>query len=220
MVSIECQTCGKKILTWPSRVGRKKFCSRTCGGKYNADSLAIRNRERGTGNIAVSCSYCGKELARSNYRVGKHKAQYCSRECKKHGQLTHVGRVCATCGDIFYVHPSDIEKSANGGSFCSKKCVSPFISLRQIGANNPFWKGGVSSENKLIRNGKRMTDWRIAVFKRDDYTCQVCGQRGGLLHAHHKIQFHLDRENFDISNGMTVHAKCHYEEIHGFNREQ
>jgi len=30
-----------------------------------------------------------------------------------------------------------------------------------------------------------MTIWREKVFKRDNYTCQVCGKKGGYLIADH-----------------------------------
>jgi len=75
-----------------------------------------------------------------------------------------------------------------------------------------------------IRNSFEYRLWRSDVFKRDDFTCQECGKRGGNLHAHHKKTFSLILElnnvrNFkealecselwDINNGKTLCEKCH-----------
>jgi len=35
MIEIYCKECGKKILTYPSRIGRKKYCSHSCRAKNN-----------------------------------------------------------------------------------------------------------------------------------------------------------------------------------------
>ncbi len=57
----------------------------------------------------------------------------------------------------------------------------------------------------------RYTEWRRLVFKRDDFTCQVCGERGASLHAHHLRSWAKHPETrFEVSNGLTVCAKiCH-----------
>lgn len=52
--------------------------------------------------------------------------------------------------------------------------------------------------------------WREAVFKRDDFTCQVCGVRGGRLQADHVLAWrdhpHL---RYEVSNGRTLCTECH-----------
>lgn len=35
MITINCKECGKKIKTFPSRIGRKKYCSHSCRAKNN-----------------------------------------------------------------------------------------------------------------------------------------------------------------------------------------
>jgi len=37
MIKINCKECGKEILTFPCRIGRKKYCSPTCRGKNNPE---------------------------------------------------------------------------------------------------------------------------------------------------------------------------------------
>lgn len=34
MVTVECQNCGKPVATYPSRVNRTRFCSRTCYAEW------------------------------------------------------------------------------------------------------------------------------------------------------------------------------------------
>lgn len=92
-----------------------------------------------------------------------------------------------------------------------------------------FWNGGVSTERHKIRNCTFMRQWRDSVFKRDNWTCQICHQRGNTLNADHIVPFAkilqdliklkglndiyenaIKYEQFwDISNGRTLCVECH-----------
>ena len=52
--------------------------------------------------------------------------------------------------------------------------------------------------------------WSRDVFMRDGYRCCDCGQRGGLLHAHHVLGWadHV-AERFNVDNGLTLCLACH-----------
>ncbi len=78
------------------------------------------------------------------------------------------------------------------------------------GENNHNWKGGITPINTKIRNSTEYRDWRIAVFERDDYTCQECGSRGVTLNADHIKPFAYYPElRLCIDNGRTLCVPCH-----------
>jgi predicted restriction endonuclease len=90
------------------------------------------------------------------------------------------------------------------------------LSEAKKGENNPMWKGGITPENKRLRQSATFRRWREAVFMRDNWTCQICGIRGGVkLHPHHIKEFAIYPElRFDVDNGITLCADCH-SKIHG-----
>jgi hypothetical protein len=69
---------------------------------------------------------------------------------------------------------------------------------------------GVTPINKLEREKFRKTTQKI-VFERDDYTCQVCLERGGSLQVDHiKRWADYPELRFDIDNCRTLCMACHY----------
>ena len=80
------------------------------------------------------------------------------------------------------------------------------------------YKGGITPENRIIRNSQKMQIWRNDVFERDGYKCQKCNKIGGKLNAHHIKRFSEYPElRFDASNGITLCRSCHILE-HKINR--
>ena len=78
------------------------------------------------------------------------------------------------------------------------------------GELNNKWKGGITSINEKIRKSLRYKEWRISVFERDNYTCQICKKRGVRLQADHIKPFSLfPRLRFDLINGRTLCKPCH-----------
>ena len=86
-----------------------------------------------------------------------------------------------------------------------------------IGKNNTNWRGGISR----IRSSeeKKVTKWRMAVFERDGFKCQCCGQIGGELNGHHILSWiDYPAERYNVDNGITLCRDCHFYRIHKFKR--
>lgn len=73
------------------------------------------------------------------------------------------------------------------------------------------WRGGdCRTQDKKIRQSIEYKLWREAVFQRDDWTCQICKNRGGELNADHIKSFSTHFElRFNIDNGRTLCIDCH-----------
>lgn len=103
-----------------------------------------------------------------------------------------------------------MSKARTGHIFSSESCKK--ISISKLGSANPSWKGGVTPVMKRVRQSPAYRNWRKAVFERDDYTCQICDERGGDLEAHHiePVRNHKnDLLVYDIDNGITLCKDCH-----------
>ena len=74
------------------------------------------------------------------------------------------------------------------------------------------WKGGKTPVNQRERSSGRYAEWRNSVFERDGFTCQLCGQVGGSLQAHHIKRWATNvDERYQVSNGVTLCETCHKE---------
>lgn len=91
-----------------------------------------------------------------------------------------------------------------------------------IGSNNPMYgirgknhhcykSGKYTAEKKRFWSTSEYQQWRKAVYERDNYTCQKCGDnKGGNLNAHHIKSFvDYPRLRYVVSNGITLCEKCH-----------
>lgn len=100
----------------------------------------------------------------------------------------------------------------------SKKAKQRYASIeerikareRLKGNKGSNWQGGLTAINKLLRNSMFFRLWREKIFKRDNWTCQECSQRGGELHPHHIKPFaNYPKLRFEIDNGITLCRDCH-----------
>jgi 5-methylcytosine-specific restriction endonuclease McrA len=67
---------------------------------------------------------------------------------------------------------------------------------------------------KRQKNNPLHCKWRMRIFERDNYICQLCKKRGGKLEAHHIKSFKYHKNlRYKIENGITLCKECH-KEIH------
>ena len=80
----------------------------------------------------------------------------------------------------------------------------------QRGEKGNNWQGGKTPLAKLIRSQAEYKNWRKQVYERDNYTCQICRERGGKLNADHIKSFAYYIElRYEITNGRTLCEPCH-----------
>ncbi len=105
---------------------------------------------------------------------------------------------------------SEITKKKMLGRISWNKGIKSWFS----GERHWNWKGGITAEYAKIYNSLEMKNWRKLVFKRDNYKCQICFQKGGKLNAHHIEVFNKYPElRFEVDNGITL-CENHHKEIH------
>lgn len=162
------------------------------------------------------CRGCGAQFVpKRSHNV------FCSKDCFDEWQRgrpnkklakSKVKKTCQQCGKVFKVIPAYSYRK-----YCSMRCYGdsrvgvPF----NVGPDNPQWKDGRSrKEIPDLRKSHAYKKWREKIFRRDDYTCRKCGERGGTLHAHHLYPFadfkHL---RLNARNGHTLCEECHHETI-------
>lgn len=79
-----------------------------------------------------------------------------------------------------------------------------------LGSKRYNWKGGITGEQRRKRHSMYMFEARNKCFKRDNFTCQACKQRGGKLNAHHIWPFQRFPEvMYEVTNLVTLCKKCH-----------
>jgi len=107
-------------------------------------------------------------------------------------------------------HKEILLKSLIGHHYCPSEETRKKISNSLKGEKSYLWQGGITPKNLKIRKSIEIRLWREAVFTRDDYTCQKCGQYGWHLNAHHIKDFAEFIElRTSIKNGITFCEKCH-----------
>ncbi len=161
----------------------------------------------GSNKVLVQCFGCPIKFSVYGYR--KNTAKYHSRKCKdNHQKITMLGENNPYKGkSLTEEHKRKISKN-NGKYWLGKKRIE------MRGKNHPRYTGNYSFG--YMERRRFASTIRKQVLKRDDYTCQLCGQRGGELQVDH-IQAWADyvELRFNIENCRTLCQKCHYQITYG-----
>jgi len=189
---LNCKTCKSKFKTSHSD---RLFCSQACYGIAHVEQVSGEKSGRWNKNMP-RCPACNTRL-RGTYR------KFCSNKCRFPPK---VEKRCELCGNSFLRKRSE----SSMAKFCSKDCRynadSKIMSVE--GHNN--WRGGLTIKHIRIRGVRSYKLWRMAVMKRDNWTCVFCGKRGGYLEADHIKRFsEFPKLRFEIDNGRTLCRPCH-----------
>ncbi len=141
------------------------------------------------------CEFCGRQYSKNQNVCAKQwaKSKFCSRKCDGNRR---IGKRFSIKSEFKY-----------GFKHTEKSKIK--LSQRK-GPLSGNWKGGSTPKNTLIRQSSQYKEWREKVFKRDNYTCQLCGKRGCKIQADHIAPFSLYPElRFSLDNGRTLCVDCH-----------
>lgn len=221
-----CRECGREKLSSTKQVYTSDFVINyyRSQGCTILDDFAPASWDK----LRYICS-CGTESAMSWY---KFKAGHRCKNCRT-TKVADIRRKYTTAeiADLFKAAGKKLlttEPFKNSQTplryQCSCGCEA-FITLNNFFQEKDCWncRNAKISESKKDPNitdedriNKRQypeyKSWRTAVFERDDYTCQCCGERGGDLNAHHIYNYADNPEGrTDVENGVTLCERCHKE---------
>ena len=174
----------------------KKTCP-TCRGEFEKPyTESVRNwinRHKFCSRNCYIISMKGKDLFKPGAR--SHVAWNKGIKMGKSPFNTKVALFCKECGKEFLVKKYRIKENAR---FCSRDCAYKSMD------------NGLTPLHERVRKSKDYAIWRAAVFVRDNYTCQICHIRGGVLNVDHIKPFSLYPElRLAIDNGRTLCNSCH-----------
>ena len=167
-------------------------------------------------SVKIKCLYCGKERQVYYSDIKRGKGKYCNRKCwDKHKRKLPKYIKCDFCGIKF-----ENKTSQRNKRFCSRKCYSN--SIKGVYPKNLKGKRGIKPRTWHLRKrplhaGIKYQEWRIAVWKRDNFTCQNCGKTANELKKlgikicadHIKPYCNYPKLRYVVSNGRTLCFPCH-----------
>jgi len=207
--------------------------------------------------LTIICPICQIEF------IGNNKIKYCSKKCSKQANKINNNnnmkkyrnrdkKLCPFCKKTMIYFKS---KSCLCCSLKSLERREAISKSKQGKKRKPFsiqWRRNLGNSHRgklawnykgrtllyeLIRKNLEYSIWRNKIFKRDNYTCQNCGQTSkGNIECHHKKEFSVILEEFlnhypnldpmedkeflfeqallykpfwDLNNGITLCDDCH-----------
>lgn len=183
--------------------GGGKYCSRKCSDHVNYCSVKDCNMPcKGLG-------LCGKHYMRFRVHGDVNYVHSFKGSNNPMFGSNRVGKLNPFYGKKHSVEVIENNRIFHTGRKLSEEHKSKIIMNVPRGEKSPHWKGGPKN-NKEIRLSGKYRKWSLDIKKRDDYTCQMCLKRGGILNSDHIKPFVFFPElRFELSNGRTLCVDCH-----------
>lgn len=182
--------------------------------------------------MIINCLVCDKSKYFRPSQIKNGEGKYCSRSC----YLSKGGFRKGVSSWIKGRHPlgrkwtkeqktnqsvkmiGNRNGKGNKGRIISSDIIAKRLKTmkgKYIGEKHWSWKGGITRKHygtSYIERRRFQREMQKMVFERDNYTCQMCGQRGVDLQVDH-IQSWAEyvELRFSMDNCRTLCAKCHYQ---------
>lgn len=205
----KCAVCGKDFgVTRGQLVNRpRRFCSRDC---FFVWWRGPDNPQRGL-RLKKYCLECDREFEVVPSFANQ---KYCSVKCQGLAYPKNwagpdspfwkerVEKTCKFCGKSFMAEQAAAQRGR--GLFCSRPCVTSWVSENLSGENSHMWRGGISREPY----GRDFDDeLKESIRERDGYVCAVCGRCADDCLSVHHIDY--DKRNNDRNNLISLCRQCH-----------
>jgi len=167
--------------------------------------------------LDIKCLKCAKTF--QDYPSNNRK--FCSKKCKANDQVIDKTLSCNNCNKTFTFQRNN--RSYNRRKYCSSGCLKEALRIIKTGCvvwnkgikydaisgdKHWNWKGG----NRRGKRGSEQRRFRIAVLKRDNYSCVKCNATDKKLIADHiKPYAYYPELREVIDNGRTLCVDCNYE---------
>jgi hypothetical protein len=187
-------------------------CACGCGGLLTKRDSHNRPRKFLSGHnmlgsrtakrVLIKCDYCDIEYEQLECKL-RYKHHFCSNHCRAKWVGSNSTQTI------------DYKKKKREAWFKTGK-LPPRIPKEK----HWNWKGGIWEGPNARLSDPEYLRWRKSVFYKDNYTCQICGIRGGRLSAHHmKVWAKYPELRYDVDNGQCLCYDCHME-LHGLKKKQ
>ena len=202
----------------------QKYCSRECArkvtlkfGRQKGRVMTEKHRQNLSNSLKGRPSNCGSFSKGHKINLGKIRLDMRGENSRK--WVPPIKKLCAYCYKELFLKPNQIRNK----NFCNRDCWA----LGTRGKGSPIFKGeeAVNRLRNRIAQFPEYKEWRMKIFKRDQFTCQMCkNKKARPIEAHHNKKRFLDiandnnltienarncKELWDTNNGETVCKSCH-----------
>lgn len=168
--------------------------------KNHTNSIAWANWQ--SGQRCADCAGCKKATI-----------EFIKEEFEKDGYILLTKEYEDRSQKLKYMCPRGHKWSISWGKWKLGRRCPRCRALNMSGENHPRWDTNLTDEERQGNRGySEYNDWRMEVFKRDAFTCQVCGQVGCRFVSHHLDSYDSNPDSRTaLNNGICLCKDCHKE---------
>jgi len=172
------------------------------GAKYVGFAITSGNKVFGKGTIELRDDVSKLLTARRTYRRSRRNRKTRYRKPRFENRAKPEGWLPPSI-------QSRVDNTINWINKIANALPAPEITV-EVGKFDVVKLKNPDIQGEEYQKGEAFGFWntRYYVFTRDNYTCQICKKKGGILQTHHIIQ-KRDGGTDNADNLVTVHAKCH-----------